>query len=55
MGPDDGAVDVVQIPVQIAAPLRFLQERMKHLIPDAMLIPAPEAAVNGLPGAVALR
>jgi hypothetical protein len=49
MGPDDRAIDVVQIPVQITPPLGFFQEGLKHLVPDALLAPTPKPAVNGLP------
>jgi hypothetical protein len=55
MGPDDRAVDVVQIPVQITLLLVFFQEGIKHLLPDALLAPTAQAAVDGLQGSIALR
>ena len=32
MGPVDDAIDMVQIPVQISAPLCFLRQRVKNVI-----------------------
>ena len=52
---DDRAIDVVQIPVQVTAPLGFFQQGSKDLFPDALLSPTPKPAVDGLPGSVALR
>jgi len=54
-GPDDRAVDVVQIPVQITPALGFFQEGIKHLLPETLLALTAKAAVDGLPGSVALR
>jgi hypothetical protein len=55
VGPNDGAVDVVQIPVEFTAALGLCQQGSKDPLPDALPIPTPETAVDRLPGAVALR
>ena len=55
MGPDARAVDVMLIPVEFTSSMGFCDQRVEQQIPDALLIPALEAAFDGLPGSVALR
>jgi len=55
LGPGDRSVYVVHIPLQISAPLELFKEGISHLLPDALLATTAKAAVEALPGSVALR
>jgi hypothetical protein len=54
MGANDGALDVVQIPVELPARLGWLLDGVKHVLPEAGPLPAVEGAGHGAPGAIAL-
>ena len=49
---DDGAIHIVDIPVQVLGGVGLLLDRRKEASPDARLAPAVEAAGDGLPGAI---
>ena len=49
---DDGAIHVVDIPVELPGSVGTLLDRCKEASPDARLAPAVEAAGDGLPGAI---
>jgi hypothetical protein len=53
MGPDDGAINIVQIPIELAARLGLLLDGVKHVRPEAGPLPAVEATRHGAPGAIA--
>jgi hypothetical protein len=53
MGPDHGAIDVVQIPIQLAARLGLLLDGVKHRLPEAGPLPSVEATGHGAPGPIA--
>jgi hypothetical protein len=49
---DDGAIHIMDIPVQVPCGVGLLLARGTEASPDACLAPAVEAAGNGLPGAI---
>jgi hypothetical protein len=49
---DDGAIHIVDSPVQVLCGVGLLLDRGKEASPDACLAPAVEAAGDGLPGAI---
>ena len=51
---DDGAIDILDIPVELPRSVTLLLDRGKEAGPDACLAPAIEAAGNGRPGAIPL-
>src|SRR6516164_4099132 len=53
-GPIDGGIDTPQVPLDEAAMIQPQQQGVEDLGPSAVLAPAVEAVVDGLPGAVAL-
>src|SRR5438128_1486031 len=55
VGAVDGAVETPQIAVDEARLIELEQQSVKDLGPGAVLTPAVEAVVDGLPGAVTLR
>src|SRR5262245_65188083 len=52
---DDGAIHIVDIPVQVRCGVGLLLDRGKEASPDACLAPAVEAAGDGGPAAIPLR
>src|SRR5262249_13495644 len=54
-GADDGGIDEPQFAAQSAVPLQVDQQMREDPGPRAVTGPAPEATVDRLPGAVALR
>ena len=50
---DDTAIDKVEGPVQLPGGIGAGVEGGQDAVPDAGVLPAAEAAVDGLPGAVA--
>ena len=54
VGADDGAIDMVQVPVKAPLGVGVLLEAGQHGVEDAGALPQPEAAVDCLPGAIAL-
>jgi hypothetical protein len=55
MHSDDRAVDEVQAPVQPSLRIGSSLQRRQDAVPNAHLLPAIEAARDGLPGAVTLQ
>src|SRR5918999_322961 len=53
MSANDGAIDIVNGPVQLASGIGLLLDRLKEALPDAGSAPTIKAAGYGLPGAVA--
>ena len=53
MGATDGAIDIVNGPVQLASGIGLLLNGLKETLPDAGSAPAIEAAGHGAPGAIA--
>jgi hypothetical protein len=54
MGADDGAIDEVQLPIELAGGIGLPCERVKQALEDAGSLPAVEATGDGAPGAIAL-
>src|SRR5581483_11659886 len=54
VGAADGAVEAPQVALKDAGLVELTQEGVVNLGPGAVLAPAVEAIVDGLPGAVAL-
>src|SRR5262249_40250038 len=54
-GAVDGGIDAPQVALDEAAPIQAEQQGVEDVGPGAVLAPAVEAVVDGLPGAVALR
>jgi hypothetical protein len=55
VGADDGAIDAMHVPIELAGGVDLLLQCVKHVLEDAGLLPAVEAAGHGTPGAIALR
>jgi len=55
MRPDDRAIHIVDIPVEVSARVGLLLDRRKEARPDPRLAPAIKAARDGSPWAIALR
>ena len=55
VGADDGAIDKVEQPIELAVRIRLLLEGVEELLPDIRSLPAIEAAGHGWPGPVPLR
>jgi hypothetical protein len=55
VGAVDGAIETPQIAVDEASLVELQQQSVQDLGPGAVLTPAVEAIVDGLPGAVTLR
>jgi hypothetical protein len=55
MRSDDGAVDIVKGPVELAIAIGLLLERIKDSAEDTRLLPAVEAAGHRPPGTITLR
>ena len=53
MSANDGAIDIMNRPVQLTSGMGLLLDRLKEALPEAGSAPAIEAAGYGLPGAVA--
>src|SRR5262249_38158356 len=53
VGPVDGAVETPEVPLNDAGSVQLEQQGVEDLGPGAVLPPAVEAVVDGLPGAVA--
>ena len=49
---DNGAIHIVDLPVQLRCGVSLLLDRGQEASPDACLTPAVEAASDGLPGAI---
>lgn len=54
MRPDDRAVDVVDLPIDLAVGVSAHLQALEDALPETRVAPPVEAAVDGLPGAVAL-
>jgi hypothetical protein len=54
-GADDGGIDHPQVAAELAVLVEVVQKGGEDLGPGAVLAPAVEAVVDGLPGAVAAR
>jgi hypothetical protein len=54
MGSDHGAIDVMQVPVQLASGIGLRLHRRQELALDARPLPAIEAAGHGTPRTIAL-
>ena len=52
---DDGAIDMMQVPIQLACGVSLPLQLGQDLVPDAGSAPAIEAGGNRLRGAVLLR
>jgi hypothetical protein len=55
MGPNDGSIDEVALPIDLSLLIRLLLECSQDPIPDARFLPPIEATGDGAPGAIALR
>jgi hypothetical protein len=55
MGADDGAINEMHVPIELADGLGLLLQDVKELLEDAGFLPAVKAARHGPPGAIALR
>src|SRR5437763_4943003 len=55
VGANDGAIDMMQAPIERAVGVRLLLEVRQDAVPDAGPAPAIEAGGHCLPGAVPLR
>src|SRR5436305_4185038 len=55
VGPVDGAVETPEVTLDDAGSVQLEQQGVEDLGPGAILTPAAEAIVEGLPGAVAAR
>ncbi len=53
--PDDGGIQIVLLPIELAANIRLLLERLKDGLPDTGSSPTVEACGSRLPGAVFVR
>jgi len=49
---DDGGIQIVLLPIELAATIRLLLERLKDALPDTGSSPTVEACGSRLPGAV---
>src|SRR5258708_33641572 len=54
-GADDGRVDEPQVSAQAAVSLKVVEQMSENLRPSAVLAPAVEPVVDGLPGPIAVR
>ena len=50
--PDDGRIQIALLPIELAASIRLLLERLKDSLPDPGSSPTVEACGSRLPGAV---
>jgi hypothetical protein len=50
--PDDGGIQIVLLPIELAANIRLLLKRLKDALPDTGSSPTVEACGSRLPGAV---
>jgi hypothetical protein len=55
MRPDNGAIHIMGVPIELASPVGLLLHRRKEAGPDACLAPAIKTAGDSTPGAVPLR
>ena len=55
MGSDHRAIDIMDVPVQLALGIGLRLHRCEELAPDARPLPAVEATGHGAPRAIALR
>jgi hypothetical protein len=55
VGPDDGAIDVVDLPIELARGLGLLLESGPEALEDASVLPTVEATGYRAPGAIAPR
>jgi hypothetical protein len=54
-GTDDGGIDAPQVTIDEAVVIEAEQQGIEDLGPGAVLAPAVEAIIDGLPGSVAFR
>jgi hypothetical protein len=54
VGPDNGAIDVVDLPIELACGLGVLLESRQEALEDPSFLPAIEATGHCAPGAIAL-
>jgi hypothetical protein len=55
VGPDAGALDRVELPVEPAGGIGLRFKRIQHMLADAGFLPALAAAGHRSPGAIVLR
>jgi hypothetical protein len=55
VGADDGAIDAMHVPIELAGDIGLLLQGVKQWLEDASSRPAVKAARHGPPGAIALR
>jgi hypothetical protein len=55
VGVDDGASDIAEQPIEMAARIRLWLEGVNELLPYTRALPAMDAAGHGWPGPVPLR
>jgi hypothetical protein len=53
--PDNGAIDVMDLPIELTCGLGLLWENRQHALKDAGLLPTVDATRHGVPWAIALR
>jgi hypothetical protein len=53
MSPNDGAIDIVNVPVESALGIRLLLDILKEMLPNTSFLPAIEAARHGAPTPIA--
>jgi hypothetical protein len=54
VGADDGAIDEVQIPIDLPGRIGAALDGGEELVPRPRLRPAPEAGIHRLPGAISV-
>jgi hypothetical protein len=54
VGTTDSAIDVVDLPIELASGIGLLFKRIKHVLEDTGFLPAIEAARHRAPRAIAL-
>ena len=55
MRPDDGPIDIVRVPIELARAIGLLLDGRQKTRPEARLAPAIHTAGDGAPGAIPLR
>jgi hypothetical protein len=55
VGADDGAIEEVQVPIELPGGVSLLRERVKQLLEDPSFLPTVKAARHRPPRAVTLR
>ena len=54
MGSNDRAIDIMNVPVDVALGIGLLLHGLKETLPDTSFLPAIEAAGHGAPTPIAL-